>query len=234
MYLFAEFIPDAGHLTLSGEEAHHMLHVLRMKQGDPVFLLDGKGRKASAHLLDVLKKEAILQIDEVQQQQTENPATLSLAVCPTKNADRMEWLVEKAVEAGVGELYFIESARTERGKINVERLRKIAHAALKQSGRLWLPQLHGLISFKEHLQRLPEGMNQWIAYCLEGEKTTIAEARKQGGKHHILIGPEGDFNPDEIKFALEKGFRPLSLGPTRLRTETAALLVSFAFSDCLE
>jgi 16S rRNA (uracil1498-N3)-methyltransferase len=233
MFLFAENFPDSGMFCLSDEEAHHAFHVMRLKAGDSLFLLDGKGRKAGTVIRDINKNEGWLEIITAENPVSENDSILSLAICPTKNSDRNEWLIEKAVEAGVREIFFVESLRTERGKINHTRLSKIAKSALKQSGRLWIPVMHELKKFKDHLKDSPVDVTNWIAHCDEGEKFSLGEALKISGRHHVLIGPEGDFHPDEIMLAYKFGYKGLNLGAARLRTETAAILVSFAFSDCM-
>jgi 16S rRNA (uracil1498-N3)-methyltransferase len=138
------------------------------------------------------------------------------------------------VEAGVRKLYFIQSRRTERSKINLERLQKIAVSALKQSGRVWLPEMHGLMNLATFMEQSRGCHHSWIAHCEDASKSTLKEAMLKSGQHRVLIGPEGDFHPDEITEIMLAGFHALDLGNTRLRTETAALLVSFAFSDCLK
>jgi 16S rRNA (uracil1498-N3)-methyltransferase len=147
-------------------------------------------------------------------------------VAPTKNLDRMEWFVEKAVEIGVERITFLRCARSERRELKLERLEKIAISALKQSGQTWLPQLDELTDFAAFVATVsPE--TTFIAHLEEGERTALAQVAGAGPGCCVLIGPEGDFTPGEIALALEKGIRPVTLGASRLRTETAALAAVF-------
>ena len=154
------------------------------------------------------------------------PYFAHVAVAPTKNLDRMEWFVEKAVEIGVERLSFLRCARSERRELKLERLEKIAVSALKQSGQAWLPQLDEMQDFGAFVAGVtPE--TTFIAHLEDGERTALAQVAGAGLGCCVLIGPEGDFKPQEIALALEKGIRAVTLGSSRLRTETAALAAVF-------
>jgi 16S rRNA (uracil1498-N3)-methyltransferase len=147
-------------------------------------------------------------------------------VAPTKNLDRMEWFVEKAVEVGVERISFLRCARSERRELKLDRLEKIAISALKQSGQTWLPQLDELTDFTAFLKET-EPATTFIAHLAEGERIGLKQVVELAPRCCVLIGPEGDFTPTEIELALDWGIRPVTLGPSRLRTETAALAVVF-------
>jgi 16S rRNA (uracil1498-N3)-methyltransferase len=149
-----------------------------------------------------------------------------VAVAPTKNLDRMEWFVEKAVEVGVERITFLRTARSERRELKLERLEKIAISAMKQSGQAWLPQLDEMTDYAAFVaEAAPE--TTFIAHLEEGERTALKQVAANGDGCSILIGPEGDFTPAEIELALNRGIRPVTLGPSRLRTETAAIAAVF-------
>ncbi|WP_223284964.1 RsmE family RNA methyltransferase [Hymenobacter qilianensis] len=148
--------------------------------------------------------------------------SVHVAVAPTKNLDRMEWLVEKATEVGLDRLTFLRCARSERRELKLDRLEKIAISALKQSGQTWLPQLDELTDYAAFIPTL-EPATSFIAHLAEGERTALSQVAARGANCCVLIGPEGDFTPAEINLALERGIRPVTLGESRLRTETAAL-----------
>jgi 16S rRNA (uracil1498-N3)-methyltransferase len=154
------------------------------------------------------------------------PTYTHVAVAPTKNLDRMEWLVEKAVEVGIERFTFLRCAHSERRDLKLERLEKIAVSALKQSGQLWLPQLDELIDFTDFMQEV-DPATTFIAHLEAGERTALAQVIATAPRCCVLIGPEGDFSPAEIALALGRGVRPVTLGASRLRTETAALAAVF-------
>ncbi len=213
--------------SLPDEEAHHLIHVLRLARGDRVQVTDGKGGLAICEVLQLSKKSAILQI--VTKEQCPQPARkLHIAIAPTKNMDRLEWLVEKATEIGVNRITPILCKHSERKVLNTERLRKIAIAAAKQSRHYWFPMLDELCPFDGFIQQGFSG-RKYIAHCHKGSKEHLSEIAKEE-QVTILIGPEGDFNPAEVELALQQEFTPVSLGENRLRTETAALVAVVAFN----
>jgi len=177
--------------------------------------LDGKGGGYVAEITAANPKKCSLSI--IRYVFHPPTTTVHLAVAPTKNMDRMEWLVEKATELGCTHISFLQTKRTERSSINMDRLTKIAVAAMKQSKRTYLPQLDAPIPFVEFVQTFPGG---WMAHCLDHEKRHELNGSVE---RRILIGPEGDFTEEEIATALSKGYKAISLGEARLRNETAAL-----------
>ncbi len=219
-----DLTPTQTRYQLSEDESKHAVRVLRLGPGAAVQLLDGRGGVYAATVAEANPKRCQLQITQ-HEIVPPRPYYTHLAVAPTKNLDRMEWLVEKATEIGVERLSFLRCARSERRDLKLDRLEKIAISALKQSGQAWLPQLDDIQDFGAFVtETAPE--TAFIAHLEAGER--IALAQVVGGPHCcVLIGPEGDFTPAEIQLALDRGIRPVTLGESRLRTETAALAAVF-------
>jgi 16S rRNA (uracil1498-N3)-methyltransferase len=212
------YLPDFAKPILPETEARHVLQVLRMKAGDVLDVTDAAGQKGKARLLNEKPGNCLLQVLESETTDRLWTGEFWLAVAPTKNLDRMEWLVEKATEIGCQGFHFFRSRRTERNQLNTERLNKIALSAMKQSGQFFLPQIH----WHDKLQLVPFGeFNRIITADLSAKETKIKQ-----GKHEkilLLIGPEGDFTPEELDFLAEKKTESLRFLPQVLRTETAAL-----------
>ena len=225
-----DLLPGQPAYTLSEDESKHAVRVLRLAVGDAVLLVNGRGTVATAAIAEANPKRCALQ---VQSEQAVPPrATYThVAVAPTKNLDRMEWLVEKAVEVGVERLSFLRCARSERRELKLERLEKIAVSALKQSGQVWLPQLDELTDFAAFVAGVAPATT-FIAHLEAGERTALAQVVASAPHCCVLIGPEGDFTPAEIELALGRGIQPVTLGPSRLRTETAALAAVFTAQLC--
>ncbi|WP_276496026.1 16S rRNA (uracil(1498)-N(3))-methyltransferase [Pontibacter litorisediminis] len=223
MHLF--FTPDISGetYTLSEEESKHCTRVLRLSQGDTVYLVDGVGGMYTAIIQDAHQKRCQLQVVEKQKEYGKLPYVSHIAVAPTKNLDRMEWFVEKAVEIGVSEITFLLCEHSERRNLRLDRLEKIAISAMKQSKKGYLPLLHDMTSFQHFLQQ-PLPKQTFIAHLEDDATKSIKDHYKYGEPHCILIGPEGDFSSSEIAAAYEAGIRPVTLGQSRLRTETAALV----------
>ena len=220
-----DLTPPATIYTLPEDESKHAVRVLRLRETDPVELLDGRGHRYQAQLLDANPKRCQLQIT-AHEFIPPRPYITHVAVAPTKNLDRMEWLVEKATEVGIERLTFLRCARSERRELKLDRLEKIVISALKQSGQAWLPQLDELTDYATFLNTIaPE--TTFIAHLAEGERTALTQVAGAGPATCVLIGPEGDFTPAEINLALARGIRPVTLGASRLRTETAALAAVF-------
>jgi 16S rRNA (uracil1498-N3)-methyltransferase len=211
--------------TLPEDESKHAVRVLRLSPGQAVELLDGRGGRYTAAVADANPKRCQLRISH-HAAVAPRPYFTHVAVAPTKSLDRMEWFVEKAVEVGVERLTFLRCARSERRELKLERLEKIAISALKQSGQAWLPQLDEMTDFTAFVADVAPATT-FIAHLEEGERTALAQVAGAGPGCCVLIGPEGDFTPEEIKLALNRGIRPVALGPSRLRTETAALAAVF-------
>jgi 16S rRNA (uracil1498-N3)-methyltransferase len=220
------YFPDlsADLITLDEDESKHAIRVLRLKNEDEVMLVDGKGTRAFAKVSDDHPKRCVLTITKREEETTGRNFKLHVAVAPTKNLDRMEWFVEKATEIGIDSITLISCDHSERFTVKTERMEKVAVSAIKQSQQAWLPEVKGVIAFKEFLATVPANAQKFIAHCAEGEKAFLKEKVKAEGEIYILIGPEGDFSKEEISQAEEKGFAAITLGEKRLRTETAALV----------
>src|SRR6202012_3384700 len=228
MHLF--YTPDIqpGHSQyfLSEEESKHCVRVLRLQVGDGVELIDGRGGLYEAELLDAHPKRTILQINKVALEYGKRNHYLHIAVAPTKNIERLEWFLEKATEIGIDEISLIICQRSERKEAKTDRLNKIITSAIKQSIKAYHPILNEPEPLAKLLAREFDGQ-KFIAHCDVGEKINLKDAIIPQGKYLILIGPEGDFTPKEIDEALNNDFKAITLGESRLRTETAALETCF-------
>ena len=212
---------DATTYTLPEDESKHAVRVLRLADGAPVVLVNGRGDVFEAAVADANPKRCALRIS-THTYFPPRPTPIHLAVAPTKNLDRMEWLVEKATEIGVDTITFLRCAHSERRELKLERLEKIAISALKQSGQSWLPRLTELTNLADFLPTV-EPATTFIAHLEDGDRTPLSRVAAAPTGCTILIGPEGDFSPAEIAAAFARGIRPVTLGSSRLRTETAAL-----------
>lgn len=208
---------------LPEEEAGHCLRVLRLGLGDEVMLTDGKGFFYKAVISAATGKRCQVKVVEKIEQEKFWKGHLHLAMAPTKNMDRIEWFAEKATEIGFDELSFLNCRFSERKVIKTERIEKIVVSAMKQSLKARKPIVNEMTDFAKFMQRDFQGQ-KFIAHCYEGEKPLLKEVLKPGEDALVLIGPEGDFSPEEVQKAEALGFQPISLGKSRLRTETAALV----------
>lgn len=227
MHVFYQPDLTQTHITLSEEESKHCVRVLRLQNGDEIYLADGLGKRAIAVIADNHPKKCVLQIQSVtrftSQQSSGRNYYLHILVAPTKNFDRMEWFIEKATEVGVDEITFIATENSERAKVNMERCMKIAISAMKQSKQWYLPKINNMVSLETVIKQPLDGA-KYIAWCETETTNDIAKTLDlQAEKVTLLIGPEGDFTHSEIDLCKSKGFVPVSLGNTILRTETAAL-----------
>lgn len=204
-------------------ESQHCARVLRKKEGDSLFITDGKGYFYRAKLLQANPKSCVVTIEEEMEQPKGWDYNLQIAFAPTKNLDRMEWFVEKATEIGIDTFSPLKCRYSERKNINATRLEKIMVSAMKQSQKSRLPQFENIIKFEEFIKQPFEGQ-KFIAHCYDSIKTPITQICKRDTNTLILIGPEGDFSEEEVAKSIEHGFTPISLGDSRLRTETAALV----------
>ena len=222
MHLF--YTPDIAHShELPADEAAHALRVLRLQPGDEVRLTDGQGGFYHARISECNRKRCMVEVIEREEQAPLWTGHLHLALAPTKNMDRMEWLAEKATEIGFDELTFLNCQWSERRIVKGERIEKILISAMKQSLKARLPKLNDITDFAQFVKQ-PVGGQKFIAHCHEGEKSPLRQALQPEQDALVLIGPEGDFSPDEVALAVAEGFTPVTLGNTRLRTETAALV----------
>lgn len=210
-------------LELPEEEAGHCLRVLRLGVGDEVMLTDGKGFFYKAVISAATGKRCQVKVVEKIEQEKFWKGHLHLAMAPTKNMDRIEWFAEKATEIGFDELSFLNCRFSERKVIKTERIEKIVVSAMKQSLKARKPIVNEMTDFAKFMQRDFQG-RKFIAHCYEGEKPLLKEVLKPEEDALVLIGPEGDFSPEEVQKAEALGFQPISLGKSRLRTETAALV----------
>lgn len=218
------YAPDAiaGTVELDEEESMHCARVLRLGGGDRIMLADGVGGRHVAEIVTPHPKHLTAVIVSSLPFQPA-PLELHVAVAPTKNIDRTEWLVEKCTEMGCTDFDLLLTAHSERKHLNEERLRKIALSAMKQSQRAWLPRIHPLTPFADFAAQCVT-QQKLIAHCEETERFGIHQVYRAGESVTVLIGPEGDFSPEEIALAVGSGFRPVTLGDMRLRTETAAVV----------
>lgn len=209
---------------INDEEQQHIVKVLRMKDGEEIHVTDGKGNLASG-ILVIEGKKAGIDVNEVKTKTPDFNPYLHIAIAPTKNIDRIEFFVEKAVEMGISEITILQTEKTERKNLNIDKLRKQAIAASKQSLRFHFPVINDLIKLSEFLKNAdPE--TTFVAHCNENlERINLSDIPKSES-HTFLIGPEGDFSDKEILFLAEKGIRAVSLGNQRLRTETAGVFVA--------
>jgi 16S rRNA (uracil1498-N3)-methyltransferase len=203
-------------------ESQHCIRVLRKQTGDVIDITDGKGIFYKALITDAHPKHCKINIIETGKEVLSWNNKIEIAIAPTKNSDRMEWFVEKAVEIGINKISLLKTRYSERKEMKTERLRKILIAAMKQSLKASLPELQETTDFKE-LIRQPFDGQKFIAHCCAEKKRLLCHQYNRGENVLILIGPEGDFCPEEIHGAEENGFQSISLGNSRLRTETAAL-----------
>lgn len=225
MHLF--YTPDISgdSYELNEEESRHCSKVLRLEQGDQVNLIDGRGGFYIAEIVSAHPKHTLLKVLEHQQEYSKRNHYLHIAVAPTKNIDRFEWFLEKATEIGIDEITPIICERSERKEVKTERLIKIITSAVKQSLKAYHPRLNEPCRFKEFISK--PASEKFIAHCIDTEKSPLSDKITLHGNYTVLIGPEGDFSPAEIESAIDSGYIPVTLGNSRLRTETAALQACF-------
>lgn len=221
------YVPDAANRTeLPEEEAQHALRVLRLQAGDSIMLIDGQGSFFEARVSLADRHHCCYEIVQSLPQQRPWAGHLHLAVAPTKMLERTEWLYEKATEVGVDELSLLNCQFSERRVVKEQRLAKIVVAAAKQSRKAWMPQVNPIVDFRQFIAAHREG-RRYIAHCYDEVPRTelFDELRRPCADADalVLIGPEGDFSIDEVRQAVDAGFVSVSLGSSRLRTETAGL-----------
>lgn len=227
------YVPNAAQETeLPQEEATHALRVLRLKAGDEIFLMDGEGAFYRAQVSLATNKRCIYEILESMPQQRAWQGHIHLAIAPTKMMDRIEWMTEKATEIGFDEISFLNCKFSERKNLRADRIEKIVISAVKQSHKAWKPVVNDMQSFKDFITT-PRPGRKFICHCYEEveKKDFFSELQKpwtteqpEDADITVLVGPEGDFSIDEVRLALENGYESVSLGTSRLRTETAGLV----------
>ena len=220
MNLFYQPLIPQGISYLDADESRHCVKVLRHTVGDTLRITDGQGFFYDAIITKADDRQCTFRIAETIAQPPRN-FTIHIAISPTKNADRIEWFVEKAVELGVDKISIVECENTERTYLKKERLEKVAISAMKQSLKAILPRIEGLLPFQDILT--DNATQKFIAYVDQQNPDHLKNMAAAGKDYVVLIGPEGDFSPDELNVALQNGFKKVSLGPSRLRTETAGL-----------
>lgn len=217
------YCPDILHsFTLSEEESQHAVRVLRLQAGDELEVVDGAGGYYLAVVTNPHPKHCEFQIKETITEYEKRDYRLHIAIAPTKNIERLEWFIEKCTEIGVDEITPILCRFSERKIIKPERLEKIIVSAAKQSLKAYFPILNPMCSFRDFIQQTTVSQ-KFIAHCYEQDKQLLQQVYQKSSDAVILIGPEGDFSPEEVQAAIQHQFQPVSLGSSRLRTETAGI-----------
>ena len=225
------FTPDInGTLyTLNEEESSHAARVLRLKEGDSITLVDGKGGLYMAQIIEAHQKRCKAEIVEKQTEYGKRSYRLHIGIAPTKNIERFEWFIEKTTELGIDEITPLLCERSERKNVNIERLQRVMIAAIKQSQKAYLPQLNKMTEFDMWLKTQPDGQ-RFIAHCNNNERLLLKTAYRPKQDVVIAIGPEGDFSMREVNDAHYCGFKGISLSTSRLRTETAGVAACYGIS----
>ena len=223
------YVPDiAEGWELSEEEAAHCLRVLRLSVGACLDITDGKGNLYKAEISSIQGKHCYVQAREVLSAPKSWRGNIHIAIAPTKNIDRIEWLAEKATEIGLDAITFLNCRFSERKVVKTDRIERIVVSAMKQSLKYTKPQVGDMVDFKKFIAQERSGA-KFIAHCYDSERVLFKDALVPGEEATVLIGPEGDFSPEEVELAVKAGFRPISLGSSRLRTETAALVACHTY-----
>lgn len=222
LFYTSEINSSISEFSFDKEESKHIVKVLRKKEGDILHVTNGLGFLFITEIILASEKKCTVKINTIEEQ-PRTDFNLHLAVAPTKMNERYEWFLEKATEIGIHEITPIICDHSERKVIKTERFDKIIQSAMKQSNQFYLPKLNDPISFKDFINQKHSGL-LFIAHCEETQKKLLKEVIQPNEKYTILIGPEGDFSEKEIVIALQNNFIPVSLGNTRLRTETAAIV----------
>lgn len=232
MELFYSDNISAGQVFLDQEQSTHCVRVLRHREGDVISVIDGLGSLFECRLVDANPKAAVATVVSETPDFGAHPYHLTMAVCPTKNIDRFEWFAEKATEIGVDVIAPVFGDRSERRVLKTDRIRRLAVSATKQSLKGRVPEVREPVSVAEFVASAPEGSLKLICYCEDDESRRVsvheALAASDAREVMVLIGPEGDFSPEEIAAALSSGWKPVHLGSSRLRTETAAVVAATA------
>ena len=220
---FSDLVKD-NKIELSKSESHHCIAVKRKRINDKVKIVDGKGLTYIASIATANKNNVVLDIESKKKSKQPNN-NLHLVISPTKSHDRIDWIAEKATEIGVGEISFALCHRTERKKINIDRVKRITISALKQSGQAYLPKINNLQKIKDILES-SKAEQKYIAHLEDEAQVHLRSVYRKGESSCVLIGPEGDFTKDEIDLSEKYNFTSVTLGENTLRTETAGIYVS--------
>lgn len=220
-YFYYPDSPFTGSVTLPEDSSRHVVQVLRMKEGEKIQITNGKGHLLTAVLTLAHKKKAVANIVEhAVEPQPSYKNTIAISII--KNTNRLEWFMEKATELGISEIVPLICSRTERTSFREDRISSILVSAMLQSRQTYLPVLHSPLKYEQFVRETNTTQSKFIAHCYEANKAQFQKVCSERSSI-ILIGPEGDFTPEEVDYALLKGFSAVSLGHTRLRTETAAV-----------
>lgn len=219
-----EALSAGGNMVLNEETSRHVAQVLRMQVGAALHLTDGRGSRVTATILDNNKKKCLVQL-AAQIVETPKPAQNTIAISLVKNAHRFEWFLEKATEIGIARILPLVCSRTEKQHFRLDRMKGILVSAMLQSQQAWLPELHEPIRFNEFVKK-ETADRKLIAHCVEDERNPLKDQLQLTSSNLVCIGPEGDFTIDEIYAATSNNFIPVSLGDTRLRTETAGIVAA--------
>lgn len=225
MQLFYQPLLAKGHYVLDAEESRHCVRVLRKKAGDTIHLVDGQGAFYEARIRQADVSACTFSVLSTHPEPDQG-YRIHLAIAPTKNADRLEWFVEKAVEIGIDEISLLVCDNSERKKLKTDRLVRKAVSAMKQSVKATLPPIHEPVKYSQFLQRTPAEAHKFVAYVSDSDSPIphLLRAAPRHQPYTVLVGPEGDFSPAEIEQAQRAGFQAISLGTARLRTETAGII----------
>lgn len=215
--------------TLDEAESKHCVRVLRLEKGGEIILVDGRGGWFKAVINDPNPKKCVVKVVNESLNFGRRNFRIHIGIAPTKNIDRTEWFLEKATEIGIDRITPLLCQHSERKEIKTDRLEKVAISAMKQSLKAYLPQLDEMTKFNDFIQQSFQGQ-KFIAHCDEQHRGLLKNVTKPGENYLILIGPEGDFSPEEIEMAIHAGFQPVSLGESRLRTETAGVVACHTFN----
>lgn len=216
--------PDLSHpvFELLPDEAKHCVKALRKRVGDSIFVTDGQGKLATVQIMDATASHCTVQTLKTEENYAIRPHIFHLAIAPTKNSDRIEWLVEKSIEIGIEQISFLKCDHSERLKLDLDRLQRIAVSAIKQSNTTWIPNMQ-IVDYKNFIINSTSIQNRYIAWCDEHNQEEFAQQKLKDQDVILLIGPEGDFSGEEVALAEQYGYKSVKLGPRRLRTETAGL-----------
>ena len=232
MELFYDPQLESNHFILNEPESNHCIQVLRKKKGDVLTITDGNGHLYTTSIEIPDKRKCQLKLIEKISKIIDTP-NVHIAISPTKNIDRFEWFLEKSTEIGITEVTPVLCMHSERKHIRNERLEKVIISAMKQSVKLYKPKLNEMISFADFIKKTYVSQ-KFVAHCAESERSLLKNKYTKGSDVTVLIGPEGDFSPEEIQIANDNNFIPISLGKSRLRTETAGIVTCSLISSINE
>ncbi|MEN7547121.1 16S rRNA (uracil(1498)-N(3))-methyltransferase [Rapidithrix thailandica] len=227
LFYSEDITPESQQIQLAEEDSRHCIKVLKAKKSDSITLIDGNGYRYQGIVEEPHPKRCLIAIEQCEKIERKRSNTIHIAISPTKNMDRIEWFVEKCVEIGVDKLSFFISEHSVRNKMRLDRIKKIAVAAMKQSINFYLPEIHDVMpydTFLKEIARQDQQEQRFIAYVPTDSTAHLATKAKAEENYCILIGPEGGFSEQEVALAQSQGFQTVSLGENRLRTETAGVV----------